>query len=185
MLFASQQEWDEWLAAHHATQPEGVWLKLAKKGAPVASVTYAEAVDTALCYGWIDGQKKAFDAQFSLQKFTPRRPRSIWSKINTAKAEQLIASGRMQPAGLQQIEAAKRDGRWDAAYHSHSTFTQHEDFLAALEEHPEAKAFFETLNKTNQHAIYFHIQNAKRPETRKARIEKYVAMLERHEKLYP
>lgn len=181
--FETQNDWDNWLAENH---PEsiGVWLKIAKKGKGVTSVTYAEALDTAICYGWIDGQKQRFDDQFFLQKFTPRRPRSLWSKINREKVENLIAAGKMQPAGMAEIEAAKADGRWDAAYDSSGNMTVPKELQAALDANPTAKAFFETLNKTNRYSFCFRVQTTRNPETRKARIEKLIAMLENGEKFH-
>ena len=184
MLFESPALWEKWLADNHATS-SGVRLQIAKKGSDKATVSYAEALDIALCYGWIDGQKGALDDQFWLQKFTPRRPKSVWSKINTKKATDLISQGRMQPAGLKEIEAAKRDGRWAAAYESQSTSQIPDDFKAELDKNPKAKAFFDTLNSVNRYAIYYRIQSAKKAETRRARIEKFIAMLNSHEKLYP
>lgn len=184
MLFESPRHWEDWLKEHHAASA-GVRLQIAKKDSGVESVSYAEALDVALCYGWIDGQKQPLDDRFWLQRFTPRRRKSGWSKINTEKATQLIAQGRMQPAGLKEIEAAKQDGRWAAAYESQSRVAVPEDFLAELEKHPEAKAFFATLNKVNRYAICYRIQSAKKPETRRARIEKFITMLNQHEKLYP
>jgi uncharacterized protein YdeI (YjbR/CyaY-like superfamily) len=172
----SRAAWSAWLADHHADS-EGVWLKLAKKGAEIATVTYAEAVEEALCYGWIDGQKAALDASYSLQRFTPRRQRSKWSQINCDKAERLVAAGRMQPAGRQQIEAAKADGRWAAAYESQSRATVPEDLQQALDENPEAKAFFATLTGANRYAILYRIHDAKRPETRAKRIAMFIEML--------
>ncbi len=182
--FSSAQGWEEWLSVYHA-QPHGVWLKHAKKGAAVASVSYAEALDAALCYGWIDGQKKSYDDQFWLQKYTPRRPRSVWSKANTDKATQLIAAGRMQPAGQREVDAAKSDGRWDAAYAGQRTQTVPADLRAALDRNPAASAFFETLNSVNRYAIYYRLETARKPETRQARIEKFIAMLAAHETLHP
>lgn len=184
VVFKQQKEWERWLAKHHESS-RGLWLRIAKKSAALESLTYPEAVDVALCYGWIDGQKRAFDAESWLQKFTPRGARSIWSKINTQKAQELIDAGRMKPAGMRAIEKAREDGRWEAAYDSHSTSTVPPDLQAALDANPAAAAFFATLNSQNRYAILFRIQTAKRPETRAARIEKFVAMLARHEKLYP
>jgi len=182
--FASQKKWTDWLAKRHG-QSSGVWLKLAKKGTDIPSVTYDEALEEALCYGWIDGQKKAFDEKYWLQKFTPRGPKSIWSKINTEKAEKLIASGKMQPAGLKAIELAKQDGRWDAAYESQKTISVPEDFQAALDKNQKAQAFFATLNSVNRYAILFRVHNARRPETRQKRIQQLIEMLERNEKVHP
>ncbi len=181
--FATRQDWETWLAGHYS-ETAGIWLKLAKKGTGIASLTYAEALESALCYGWIDGQKASFDEQHWLQKFTPRRPRSIWSQVNCAKATALIAAGRMQPAGLRQIELAKADGRWDQAYASQSTITVPDDFQNELDKNPEALAFFNTLDNTNRYAILFRIQTAKRAETRSARIQKFIEMLVKQEKIY-
>jgi len=184
MLFDSSQAWENWLTEHHA-RPQGVWLKFAKKGAGIPSVSYADALDAALCYGWIDGQKKSYDDTFWLQKFTPRRPRSLWSRINTTKVEHLIASGRMRAAGQREIDAAKGDGRWDAAYQPQGGLTLPDDFRLALDRNARASAFFATLNKVNRYAICYRIETAKKPETRRARIDKFIAMLEANEKLYP
>jgi uncharacterized protein YdeI (YjbR/CyaY-like superfamily) len=184
LSFATQQDWEVWLAEHHAGA-QGVWLKIAKKAAGTPSVSYAEALDSALCYGWIDGQKAAFDDTHFLQKFTPRRPKSVWSKINCAKVTQLIAEGRMQPAGLRQVEAAQADGRWDAAYDSQRTITIPPDFQSALDDHPQAKVFFSTLNSVNRYSILRRIQTAAKPETRAARIKKFIEMLARGEKIHP
>lgn len=183
MLFESVQHWEAWLKDNHA-KSTGVRLQIAKKGAKQPTVSYAEALDVALCYGWIDGQKGALDDQFFLQKFTPRRPKSIWSQVNTQKVTDLIAQGKMQPAGLKEIEAAKQDGRWEAAYASQSNAEVPEDFQVELDKNPEAKAFFATLNKANRYAFVFRIQTAKKAETRKARIEKFIVMLNNHEKLH-
>jgi uncharacterized protein YdeI (YjbR/CyaY-like superfamily) len=183
-LFKSQKDWATWLDKHHA-KSSGVWLQIAKKTGNLKSVSYAEAVDVALCYGWIDGQGKRLDESAWLQKFTPRGPRSIWSKINRAKATELIKSGRMKPAGMAAIERAKRDGRWDAAYDSHRTAVVPDDLQAALDHQPKAQAFFATLDSTNRYAILFRLQTAKKPETRTRRIEHFVRMLENHEKIYP
>ena len=182
--FASKKKWADWLAKQH-DKSTGVWLKLAKKGSEIPSLTYDEAVDSALSYGWIDGQKKGFDDKYWLQKFTPRGPKSIWSKINTQKAEKLIKSGEMKPAGLKVIAAAKQDGRWDAAYESQKNISVPDDFQAALDKNAKAKAFFTTLNSVNRYAILFRIHNVKRAETRTKRIQQFVEMLERNEKLYP
>ena len=182
--FATKNKWAEWLARQH-DKSVGIWLKLAKKDSGIASVTYEEALEVALCYGWIDGQKKGFDGKYWLQKFTPRGPRSIWSKINTVKAEKLIASGEMKPAGLKAIELAKEDGRWDAAYESQKNILVPDDFQAALYQNKKAKAFFATLNSVNRYAILFRIHHAKKAETRARRIQQFVEMLERGEKLYP
>jgi uncharacterized protein YdeI (YjbR/CyaY-like superfamily) len=182
--FETPSAWETWLRDHHA-EAKGVWLKIAKKEAGIPTISYAEALDVALCYGWIDGQKAAFDAQFWLQKFTPRGPKSIWSKINCDKAAALIAAGKMQPAGLRQVGLAQADGRWNAAYASQSTITIPDDFQRELGQHPEASAFFATLNSANRYAILFRIHTAKKPETRAARIHTFIEMLTRGEKLHP
>lgn len=182
--FATPQDWEAWLAEHH-TDTAGVWLKLAKANAGVPSITYAQALEVALCYGWIDGQKAAFDERYWLQKFTPRRPKSIWSQVNCAKATELIAAGRMREAGLRQIEAAKADGRWDAAYASQRTIEVSPDFQAELDAHPAAQAFFATLNSANRHAFLWRIHTAKKPETRAKRLAQFIEMLDRGEKLHP
>lgn len=182
--FASAENWEAWLEENH-DQSAGLWLKLAKKGSGIPSVTYEEALEVAICHGWIDGQKDKLDERFWLQKFTPRRQRSMWSKANRERAERLIAAGRMRPAGREQIELAREDGRWEAAYDSPSTATVPAELQAALDANPDARDFFASLNSQNRYAILFRIQTAKRPETRAARIEKYVAMLSKGGKLYP
>jgi uncharacterized protein YdeI (YjbR/CyaY-like superfamily) len=181
--FASQSKWADWLAKQH-DKSAGVWLKLAKKDSGIPSVAYAEALEVALCYGWIDGLKKSFDEKYFLQKFTPRRPKSIWSKINVEKVERLIASGQMKPAGLKAIEAAKADGRWEQAYASQKNISVPEDFQSALDRNEKAKAFFETLNGTNRYAFLFRIETAKKAETREKRIQQLVEMLEKNEKFH-
>jgi uncharacterized protein YdeI (YjbR/CyaY-like superfamily) len=182
--FASQEDWRAWLSEHHA-EADGVWVKFAKKGTGIPTVVYAEAVEVALTYGWIDGHTKRIDEQYYRQRFTPRRARSKWSKINRAKAERLIASGAMQPAGLAEVERAKADGRWDAAYDAPSTATVPDDLRAALDADPAASALFETLDANNRYAILHRLQDAKKPETRVRRIEKFVAMLSRGETIHP
>jgi uncharacterized protein YdeI (YjbR/CyaY-like superfamily) len=183
LLFPKQKDWADWLRKNHA-KSSGVWLKLAKKSSGSQSVSYAEALEIALCYGWIDGQKKSYDESFWLQKFTPRGAKSIWSKINKAKAVELIKSGRMKPAGLNAVERAKQDGRWDAAYDSPGVSTVPPDFQARLNKSAKAKAFFATLNSANRYAILFRIQTVKKAETRTRRIEQFIEMLERKEKLH-
>jgi uncharacterized protein YdeI (YjbR/CyaY-like superfamily) len=180
--FESKKKWAAWLAKQH-DKSKGVWLKLSKKNSGIPSVTYEEALDVAICYGWIDGQKGSFDEQYWLQKFTPRGPKSIWSKINTEKAERLIASGEMKPAGLKAIEAAKLDGRWVAAYSSQKSISIPEDFQAALDQNQKAKAFFNTLKSSERYSFLFRIQTAKKIETRAKRIQQFVEMLARNEKL--
>ena len=181
--FASAAEWQGWLADHHSTSP-GVWLRIAKKDAGTQSVTYPEALDAALCYGWIDGQKGALDDTCWLQRFTPRRPGSRWSKINCGKATELIAQGRMQPSGLREVEQAKADGRWAAAYAGQKTAEVPDDLRQALEAHPEAQAFFATLDSANRYAILYRVQDAKKPETRARRIAQFVTMLAERRKLH-
>jgi uncharacterized protein YdeI (YjbR/CyaY-like superfamily) len=182
--FASAAEWESWLREHHAELP-GVWVKLAKKGSGVPSVTFAEALDAALCYGWIDGQARSVDDSWYVQKFTPRRSRSTWSKRNRDKVAALIEAGRMQPAGLREIERAKADGRWDAAYDAPSTATVPDDLQRELDANPTAAEFFATLNSQNRYAILHRIQTARKPETRERRIKQFIEMLARSEKLYP
>ena len=182
--FATREAWEEWLEAQH-DRSAGVWLKIAKKATGIETVTHAEALEVALCFGWIDGQRNRLDDEWFLQRFTPRRPRSRWSQINRDKVEQLIARGAMRPAGLREVERAKADGRWDAAYASQSKIGVPPDLQQALEDSPAAKEFFKTLNSTNRYAVLYRIQDAKRPETRARRIEKFVAMLARGEKLHP
>ena len=184
ILFKRQKDWAAWLDKNHV-KSSGIWLRLAKKTSDLKSVSYAEAVEAALCYGWIDGQAKSWDESSWVQKFSPRGPRSIWSKINRAKAEELIKSGRMKPAGLQAIEQAKKSGQWGAAYDSHRTATVPDDFQTALDKNAQAQAFFNTLDSGNRYAILFRLQTAKKAETRARRIEQFIRMLEKKEKLYP
>jgi uncharacterized protein YdeI (YjbR/CyaY-like superfamily) len=174
--FKDSEAWRRWLEAHHASS-DGVWLQFAKTRAGRTTVTYAEAIEEALCYGWIDGQVAPRDELCYLQRFTPRRPRSKWSQINRRKATDLIDRGRMRPAGLAQVQAAQRDGRWDAAYASSRTATVPEDFQQALDANPAAKEFFATLGSTQRYSFLYRIDDAKRPETRAPRIREYVAML--------
>jgi uncharacterized protein YdeI (YjbR/CyaY-like superfamily) len=174
--FASRDAWESWLDARHGDS-DGVWLKIAKKDSGIESVTHPEALEAALCFGWIDGQRRALDEQHFLQRFTPRRPRSRWSRINRDKATELIETGRMRPAGLREVEAARADGRWDAAYDGQRTATVPEDLQRALDADERAAAFFATLSSQNRYAILYRVQDAKRPETRARRIERFVAML--------
>ena len=180
--FVDAAAWERWLE-HHATS-EGVWLRIAKKDSGIASVSYAEALDVALCHGWIDGQKKGFDAQCFLQRFTPRRSRSTWSKINVAKIEVLVAAGRMRPAGMREVEAAKADGRWDAAYDGARSMDVPAELAQALAKNRKAKAFFEALDRTNRYAVCWRVQTAAKLETKRALVEKLVAMLARGEKIH-
>jgi uncharacterized protein YdeI (YjbR/CyaY-like superfamily) len=184
LAFPDPAAWEKWLAAEHAGA-SGLWLKLAKKGCPHPTVSYAEALDIALCFGWIDGQKRPLDDDYWLQRFTPRKPKGKWSKINRGKAEALIAAGRMRPAGLREVEAAKADGRWDAAYEGQSTATVPDDLRQALDADADAAAFFATLDRGNRYAILYRVQEAKKPETRAARIAKFVAMLHDHQTVHP
>lgn len=184
LQFERQKDWVVWLEKNHATST-GVWLKLARKASGIQSVTYDEALEVALCYGWIDGQRKSHDETSFLQRFTPRGPKSIWSKINTEKAQRLIESGRMKPAGLKAIESAKQDGRWDAAYAPQSKAAVPDDLQVELDRSAKAKAFFATLDSRNRYAILHRIHTAKKAETRAKRIEQFIRMLENKEKIYP
>jgi uncharacterized protein YdeI (YjbR/CyaY-like superfamily) len=184
ILFEKKNDWADWLDKQHA-ESAGVWLRIAKKDSGIQSVSYDEALEVALCYGWIDGQKQSYDETSWLQKFTRRGEKSTWSKINRGKVQALIDSGHMKPAGLTAIEKAKKDGRWDSAYDSPGNAAVPDDFQAALDNNPEAKDFFEKLNRANRYAILFRIQTAKKVETRTRRIEEFIRMLERHEKLHP
>lgn len=180
--FESKKKFADWLAKNH-DKSAGLWMKLAKKGSGIPSITITEALDVALCYGWIDGQRDSFDENCYLQKYTPRRPKSIWSKINVGHVERLIASGEMKPSGLKAVEAAKQDGRWAAAYSSQKNMEVPADFQSALKKNKKAKAFFETLTGSRRYAFLFRIATAKKTETREKRIRQFVAMLERGETL--
>ncbi|MEU3038788.1 MULTISPECIES: YdeI/OmpD-associated family protein [Streptomyces] len=181
VTFASAEAFEAWLGENHAASP-GIWLKLRKKGPEVVALDYAQALEVALCYGWIDGQKATFDDQWWLQRFTPRRPGSRWSKINRDKATALVEQGRMRPPGQAEIDRARADGRWEAAYDGARTATVPEDLAAALAAVPAAAAFFETLDRRNRYAVLYRVQDAKKAETRARRIEKFVEMLARGEK---
>jgi uncharacterized protein YdeI (YjbR/CyaY-like superfamily) len=183
VLFASPEELEAWLE-EHGEDSEGIWLKIAKKGSGVRSVSYAEALEVALCFGWIDSQKRGFDERHFLQRFTPRRPRGKWSRINRDKAEELIAAGRMRPAGLAEVEAAKADGRWEAAYEGQRTAKVPEDLQRELDRNDAAREFFAALDSANRYAIVYRLNDAKKPETRERRLRKFVAMLERGEKIH-
>jgi uncharacterized protein YdeI (YjbR/CyaY-like superfamily) len=183
IAFASQVEWEAWLEDNHGSA--GVWIKMAKKGSGIDSVRYPEVLDSALCFGWIDGRREALDDRYFLQRFTPRRPRSKWSRINREKVERLIAAGRMRPAGLAEVERAKADGRWEAAYEAQSRMTVPDDLQRELDARPKAKAFFAELGSQNRYAILYRLEDAKRPETRARRLAKFVAMLEAGETVYP
>ena len=183
LVFDSPSAWETWLAKHHA-ESQGVWLQIYKKGASQRSVTYAQALEGALCYGWIDSQKKPKDAVSWLQRFGPRRAGSGWSRINTISAESLIKASRMKPAGLREVAAAKKDGRWKRAYDSPSAATIPADFLETLSKDQKAKAFFDGLNRANLYAIAYRLQTAKKPETREKRMRAILAMLARGEKFH-
>jgi uncharacterized protein YdeI (YjbR/CyaY-like superfamily) len=182
--FKSAHEWEKWLATHHASS-QGIWLKIFKKDSQTLSVSYPDALDEALCYGWIDGQKAAFDEKAWLQKFGPRQLKSVWSKINVGNAERLIKAGRMKPVGLEKIESAKNNGSWSKAYHSQSAATFPEDFLKEVNKNKAAKVFLKTLNRDNVYAIIYRLQTAKKSETRHKRINQFVEMLSKGEKLHP
>jgi len=181
--FRSSQELRAWLAKEH-TRAAGLLLRIYKKESGVVSVTYAEALDQALCFGWIDGQKLPFDANSWVQKFTPRRSRSAWSKRNITHVDRLIRAGEMMPAGLKEVEAAKADGRWAAAYDSPANATVPPEFVKELARNPRAKQFFSTLNRANLYAIAYRLQTAKRPETKVKRIKLIIEMLARGEKFH-
>lgn len=180
--FKDQKAWEKWLVAN--ATGKGIWLQIAKKDSGIVSVNYAEALEVALCHGWIDGQKRGLDQQFFLQRFTPRRPRSLWSKINIAHVERLIAAGRMQANGLREIAAARADGRWDAAYQSFSGMEVPVELAEALKKNRKAKTFFDQLDKTNRYSFCWRVHTAKKVETRLARAEKFVEMLARGEKIH-
>lgn len=182
--FATAADWEAWLEASHDTHPDGVWLQFAKKGSGETSLSYQEALEPALCFGWIDGQVRRVDDAWFRQRWLPRRRRSVWSKINRAKAEALIAAGRMRPAGLAEVERAKADGRWDAAYDGPATATVPDELQRALDASPRAAEAFAGLDSHNRYAILHRLQTAKRAETRTRRIASFVAMLERGERLH-
>ncbi len=183
--FTAVKQWERWLARNHTTMPDGAWLRFFKKASGKQTFTYAEALEVALCYGWIDGQGKSEGTESMRQRWLPRRARSSWSRINTAHAQRLIEQGRMRPAGLAEVERAKQDGRWAAAYDPPSTSTVPDDFAALLAKNKKAGAFFEALNKQNRYAILHRLQTAKKPETRQRRMKTFVEMLAKGEKLHP
>ena len=183
LAFASAAEWEAWLEEHHADS-DGVAVKIAKKDSGIPSVTYPDVLDIALCFGWIDGRRNALDERFFLQRFGPRRARSRWSKINRDKAEALIAAGRMRPAGLAEVERAKADGRWEAAYEGQRSMAIPEDLQRELDARPQAAEFFAQLSSQNRYAILYRLHDAKRPETRARRLAKFVAMLEAGETIH-
>ena len=180
--FPDADAWEQWLLANAGSK--GLWLKIAKKEAGIASVNYAHALDVALCHGWIDGQKKGLDAQFFLQRFTPRRPRSLWSKINIGHVERLMAAGRMASAGQREVDAAKADGRWQAAYAGAGQMEVPAELALALARNAKAKAFFESLDKTSRYSFCWRVHTARKPETRTARAAKFVEMLAKGEKIH-
>jgi uncharacterized protein YdeI (YjbR/CyaY-like superfamily) len=182
LTFASAREWEGWLDANH-DHSDGVWLRIAKKGTGIASVTLAEALDACLCFGWIDGRREALDEDYFLQRYTPRRSRSRWSRINVEKVGNLIAAGRMRPAGSAEVERAKADGRWDAAYESPRRMRVPDDLEHELAARPAARRSFEDLDSRNRYAILYGLDEAKRPETRARRLAKFVAMLEAGERV--
>jgi uncharacterized protein YdeI (YjbR/CyaY-like superfamily) len=182
--FKTSADFRHWLEKNH-TESDGIWLRIFKKDSHEKSLTYAEALDQALCYGWIDGQKKTLDKLSWLQKFTPRRPKSGWSKINTQHVDRLIKAGAMTPAGMEAVEAAKGDGRWETAYASSRNATPPEDFLKELSKNDKAAAFFKTLNKANVYAIVYRLETAKKPETREKRMKTILAMMEQGKAFHP
>ncbi|WP_235775543.1 MULTISPECIES: YdeI/OmpD-associated family protein [Paenibacillus] len=184
ILFEDSRAFEQWLEEHHAISP-GIWLQIAKKDSGLFSVSYGEALEVALCYGWIDSHKEKQDDRTWLQRFTPRGSKSVWSKVNKEKAERLIGESRMKPAGLAAIEAAKQNGEWDKAYESFSSASVPEDFEAELNRHPQAKACFDSLNRQNQYAILYRLHQARTTATRIKRIQQFLEMLEKGEKLYP
>jgi uncharacterized protein YdeI (YjbR/CyaY-like superfamily) len=181
--FDSQEDWEAWLEKNHATS-DGIWIKLAKKNSKINSASRQEVLDTAICYGWIDGQAASIDDSFWLQRFTRRGPKSKWSKINCQKATELIAQGKMKAPGLKEVESAKRDGRWDKAYDSPRNITVPDDLRKKLDENPRASEFFANLDSKNRYAILYRIHDAKKPETRARRIEKFVTMLNEGKKIH-
>ncbi|MCA9916072.1 MAG: YdeI/OmpD-associated family protein [Anaerolineae bacterium] len=183
MLFETPEDWQQWLAANYDSSP-GVRVQISKKGSGKASVTYQEALETAICFGWIDSRKDRYDEEYYLQRFTPRRSKSPWSKINREKAEALIAAGKMHEAGMREVELAQQDGRWEAAYESQSKITVPDDLQAALDANPAAKDFFATLNSVNRYAVLYRVTTARKPETRARRITQFVEMLAEGKKIY-
>jgi uncharacterized protein YdeI (YjbR/CyaY-like superfamily) len=182
--FASAADWEQWLERNHVAS-EGVWIRMAKRDAGIDSVRYPEVLDSAICFGWIDGRREALDERSFLQRFTPRRSRSRWSRINRDKAERLIADDRMRPAGLAEVERAQKDGRWEAAYEGQRSIGIPDDLQGELDARPKARAFFAELDSQNRYAILYRLQDAKKPETRAQRLAKFVAMLEAGERIHP
>jgi uncharacterized protein YdeI (YjbR/CyaY-like superfamily) len=184
IAFASGAEWEAWLEANHAAAA-GVWIKMAKKDTGIESVRYPEVLESALCFGWIDGRREALDERWFLQRYTPRRARSRWSRINREKAQLLIEEGRMRQSGLAEVERAKADGRWAAAYAGQKSIAVPDDLQRELDARPEAKAFFAGLSSQNRYAILYRLQDAKKAETRARRLAQFVAMLEAGETIHP
>jgi uncharacterized protein YdeI (YjbR/CyaY-like superfamily) len=180
--FADAVGWETWLIANAASK--GLWLKIAKKDSGIATVTYDQALAVALCHGWIDGQKRSFDGDYFLQRFTPRRPKGLWSKINIGKVERLVAEGRMRVGGAREVDAAKADGRWDAAYDGARNMEVPPELAAALAKNKQARTFFEALDKTNRYSVCWRVQTAKKPETKAKRVETLIAMLARGGKIH-
>ncbi len=183
LFFVSQGDWEEWLADNHDVS-EGVWIKIAKKDSSIESVRYPEVLESALCFGWIDGQRQAFDGRHFLQRFTPRRARGRWSQINRETASRLIAEDRMRGAGLSEVKRAQADGRWEAAYEGQRRSTVPDDLQRELDAHPRAKAFFASLSSQNRYSIIYRLQDARKPDTRARRLAKFVAMLEAGEAIH-
>ena len=181
-LFRTEAAWETWLAAHG--DAPGVWLKIAKKDTGATSVSYSQALDVSLCHGWIDGLKRSCDEQYFLQRFTPRKAKSLWSKLNIGRVEKLVAAGRMQAGGAREVDAAKADGRWEAAYDAASAMEVPAELAAALKKNAKARKAFEALDRTNRYAFCWRVHTAKKPETKAARVEKFVEMLERGEKIH-
>jgi uncharacterized protein YdeI (YjbR/CyaY-like superfamily) len=184
IAFGSPAEWEKWLEDRHAAA-DGVWIKIAKKGSGIESISHPEALEIALCFGWIDSRREALDERYFLQRYTPRRPRSRWSQVNRDKVERLAADGRMRAAGVAEVERAKADGRWEAAYAGQRSAAVPDDLQHELDARPAAKAFFAALDSQNRYSILYRLQDAKKPETRARRLAKFVAMLEAGEKIYP
>ncbi|HXB14979.1 MAG TPA: YdeI/OmpD-associated family protein [Solirubrobacteraceae bacterium] len=184
LSFASEAEWRAWLGENHASAA-GLWISIAKKGSGIGSVRYPEVLEHAICFGWIDGRRERLDDERFLQRFTPRRARSPWSKINREKAERLAQDGLMEPAGLEEVRRAKDDGRWERAYASQRTAAVPEDLQRALDARPVAAAAFSGLSSQNRYAILYRLDQARRPETRARRLAEYVRMLEAGETLHP
>lgn len=182
ILFETEQDWIDWLE-ENGNEP-GVWVQIAKKNSGIISISYQQALDVALCYGWIDGLKNKFDEKTFIQRFTARKPNSKWSKINRTKAEQFITEGKMRPSGLAAIEVAKQKGTWDTAYDSQSSITIPEDFQSELDNNPQAAEFFKTLESVNRYAILYRLQTARTPELRAKKLKHFIEMLLRKEKIH-